>query len=764
MATVERAQPEAKRAKPDAEQAQPEAERAKPDAELAIAETASADLVVTGMTCASCAGRVERALLAVPGVKAASVNLATERARVAGGPEVRGEALVAAVEAAGYGAALAGDGPESTPPEGKRDGWTLWLAALLTAPLLLPMLLQPFGINVQLSGWWQLWLAAPVQFWLGARFYAGAYRALRAKTANMDTLVALGTSAAFGLSLWQLLTAGPRGHFYFEASAVIITLVLVGKWLEGRAKRQTGEAIRALMALRPDQARRRNADGGEEMVAVEQIRVGDRVVVLAGERVPVDGVVEEGHSSVDQSMLTGESMPVAVGPGERVAGGAINADGRLLLEVVAVGVETMLAKIVALVESAQAAKAPVQKLVDRVAAWFVPAVLLAAAATFLGWWLAGAGATTAILNAVAVLVIACPCALGLATPTAIVTGTGVAARAGILIRDAEALEQAEKVTEVLFDKTGTLTAGTPKLAAMLAADGVDEAALLAVAASLQKGSEHPLAQAVLDRAEADGVRAAAADHLRVVAGRGVRGAIDGGEHVLGSRRMMAELGIDLAPLRQAASRLETAGHSVSYVAAVAPPRLLGVLGFADAPRETARAAIETLHRRGIRAAMLSGDNAGAAKAVADSLGLDDWVANVLPEDKARAVEERRRHGAVVAMVGDGVNDAPALGLADVGIAMASGTDVAMATAGITLMRNDPRLVADAIAISARTNAKIRQGLFWAFIYNIVGIPLAALGFLSPMLAGAAMALSSVSVVSNALLLKRWRPTATGGAA
>ena len=471
--------------------------------------------------------------------------------------------------------------------------------------------------------------------------------------------------------------------------------------------------------------------------------------------------MEDGVSSVDQSLLTGESMPVAVEPGSRVAGGAINADGRLLLRVTAVGAETLLAKIVRLVESAQARKAPVQKLVDRIAAWFVPAVLLAAALTLGGWLLAGASAETAILNAVAVLVIACPCALGLATPTAIVTGTGVAASAGILIRDPEALEHAERVTEVLFDKTGTLTEGKPRLAALRPAAATDDDELLRLAAALQSGSEHPLARAVLDAAAGQGMAPPVADGLRVVAGRGVRGHVDGHDTILGSRRMLEELGVDPAPLAAEAARLQAEGRSLSYVATLSPPALLGLLAFGDEPRATAKAAVETLHRRGLEAAMLSGDNEGAAKAVADALGLDDWVANVLPEDKARTVEERRRQGAVVAMVGDGVNDAPALAAADVGIAMASGTDVAMHTAGITLMRNDPRLVADSIAISARTNRKIREGLFWAFLYNVVGIPLAALGFLSPMLAGAAMALSSVSVVANALLLKRWRPTAGG---
>ncbi len=722
---------------------------------------ATADLDITGMSCASCAGRVEKALLAVPGVVAASVNLATARARIESAATVRADTLAEAVKAAGYGASVAG-GAQAAPPA-SAERLKLLLAALLTLPLAAPMLLAPLGIGWQLPGIWQLLLAAPVQFWLGARFYRGAYGAIRARTGNMDLLVALGTSAAFGLSVWQLLAAPAHGaepHYYFESAAVVITLVLLGKWLEGRATRQTGEAIRALMALRPDTARRRLPDGREEEVPVDAIRVGDEVLVRPGERVPVDARLLEGQSSVDQSLLTGESLPVAVHPGDRVAAGAINAEGLLLLETVAVGAETMLARIVRLVETAQAEKPPIQKLVDKVAAWFVPMVLLLAAVSFAGWLLAGAGAEHAIVNAVSVLVIACPCALGLATPTAIVTGTGVAARAGILIRDTAALETAHRVTDVLFDKTGTLTRGQPALAALVPAPGATGEILLETAAALQRGSEHPLARAVVQAAGAKGLAVVPAAGLTAVPGRGVRAVVAGADAAIGNGRMMQELAIDIAAMRPQAEAEEALGRSVSYVARLSPePALVGLLSFGDTPRDSAAEAVRLLHTRGIGARMLTGDNEGAARAVAGAVGLDGWVANVLPEGKAAEVERLQQGGAVVAMVGDGVNDAPALARADVGMAMSGGTDVAMHTASVTLMRNDPRLVADALDISARTQAKIRQGLFWAFIYNVIGLPLAALGFLSPMLAGAAMAASSVSVVLNALTLKRWRPAA-----
>jgi len=726
------------------------------------------------MTCASCVGRVEKALLKVLGVRAASVNLATETATIQAIGDVPAHVLVEAVESAGYSASARRGSAEAErgAEDARRDAAAtrelrhVLIAAALSLPLVVPMLLSPFGIEVAVPGWVQLLLATPVQFWLGARFYRAGWRAVRARTGNMDLLVAIGTSAAYGLSLYQLLFAPMQGmaaHYYFEASAVVITLILLGKWLEGRAKRQTGEAIRALMALRPDQARVVGIDGAEREVALAEVSTGDHVRVRPGERIPVDGRLIEGATHVDESMLTGESLPVAKDAGDKVTGGSINADGLILVETTAVGTETTLARIVRLVESAQGARAPIQRLVDKVSAVFVPIVLLIAALTVVGWLIAGAGVEVAILNAVAVLVIACPCALGLATPTAIMAGTGVAARAGVLIKDAEALETAHRINIVAFDKTGTLTEGKPSLLAGLPVDGVERTELIALAAAMQAGSEHPLARAVMAWASSEDVEPASAEDMRGLPGRGVAAAVKGRELILGSTRLMEDEGIALTSLSAEAIRLEAEGRTVSWVAERAPERrLLGLLAFGDEVKASAAAAVAALRVRGIRSVMLTGDNAGSAGAAAAKLGIDEFVANVLPEGKSDAVAALRGEDRTVAMVGDGVNDAPALAAADVGIAMSTGTDVAMHAAGITLMRGDPRLVADAIDISKRTYAKIRQGLFWAFIYNLVGIPLAAFGYLSPVFAGAAMALSSVSVVANALTLRRWRPMAGSG--
>ncbi|MDO5505906.1 MAG: heavy metal translocating P-type ATPase [Pseudoxanthomonas suwonensis] len=724
------------------------------------------ELVVEDMTCASCVGRVERALAKLPGVVEASVNLATERASVRVPASVDDATLVAAIVDAGYRARVSSDAgsAETERPVRSREARHLLIALLLTAPLVLPMLAMPFGKHWMLPGWVQFMLATPVQFWLGARFYRAGWSALKARTGNMDLLVALGTSAAYGLSVYELLKpAGGHVHgtpdLYFESSAVIITLILLGKYLEARAKRRTTEAIRALQALRPGTARVLR-DGVETEMPVGEVVVGDAVVVRPGERFPVDGRIIEGCTHADESLITGESLPVARSVGDAVTGGAVNGEARVLVDTTAVGAESALARIVRLVEDAQAKKAPIQKVVDRVSAVFVPLVVLLALVTLLAWGLGSGDWTRALLNAVAVLVIACPCALGLATPTAIMAGTGVAAKAGILIKDAEALEVAHKVSVVAFDKTGTLTRGTPQLVASEAAAG-DGAAMLALAAGIQAGSEHPLARAVLE-AVGDAPRAVVED-VRAVAGRGVEGRHGDARVLLGSGAMLREAGIDMAPLAARAEALQASGHTVSWLAEEreGKGRLLGVLGFRDEPRADAAAAIERLHGLGVRTVMISGDNEGAANAVAAVIGIDEVRANVLPAQKAEAIAGLRTQG-TVAMVGDGINDAPALAAADVGIAMGSGTDVAMHAAAITLMR--PRLsrVADALDISRRTTRKIHQNLFWAFAYNVVGIPLAAIGLLDPMLAGAAMAFSSLSVVGNTLLLQRWRPT-TGNA-
>ena len=720
----------------------------------------SLELDISGMTCASCAGRVEKALAKVPGVKSASVNLATERAHVELLGQVDPGLLINAVTQAGYGASLHQSEKAAEDDQQKRlhrERWALTLAIVLALPLVLPMLLAPFGIHWMLPAWAQFVLATPVQFVLGARFYVAAWKAVKAGAGNMDLLVALGTSAGYGLSLyeWAIAKPGTMPHLYFEASAVVIALVLLGKYLESRAKRQTASAIRALEALRPERALRM-VDGQEQDVAISDLRLNDLVLVKPGERFPVDGEVVEGQSHADEALISGESLPVPKQPGDKVTGGAINGEGRLVIKTLALGTETVLARIIRLVEDAQSAKAPIQKLVDKVSQVFVPVVLLIALATLLGWWLYGAPIETALINAVAVLVIACPCALGLATPTAIMAGTGVAARHGILIKDAEALERAHEVSAVVFDKTGTLTSGTPQIAHFSALDG-DEAHLLQAAGALQRGSEHPLAKAVLDACAARNINVPDVTDSQSLTGRGIAGTLEGRRLALGNRRLLEETGLAPGSLAASASAWETEGRTLSWLIEQSPqPQVLGLFAFGDTLKPGAQSAIAQLNARHISSHLLTGDNRGSAKVVAEALGISDVHAEVLPADKAATVAELKKTG-VVAMVGDGINDAPALAAADIGIAMGGGTDVAMHAAGITLMRGDPRLVPAALEISRKTYAKIRQNLFWAFIYNVIGIPLAAFGFLNPVLAGAAMAFSSVSVVSNALLLKFWKP-------
>ncbi|MFJ7567583.1 heavy metal translocating P-type ATPase [Herminiimonas sp. NPDC097707] len=719
------------------------------------------ELDITGMTCASCAGRVEKALRKVDGVLDASINLATDRARVKISSATSAAALIAAVDNAGYGAALPRDTSGAASPEhnaASKDWLPVVLSALLAIPLVLPMLLEPFGVHFMLPGWLQWALATPVQFWLGARFYKAGWHAVKAGTGNMDLLVALGTSAAYGLSIYLLLTAMPdqMPHLYFEASVVVITLILLGKWLEARAKKQTASAIRALQKLRPESARVRR-DGNDIDVAIDAVRAGDIVVVRPGERIAVDGTVLEGSSQVDESLITGESLPVLKQVGDKVTGAAINADGVLLVRTDAIGAETTLSRIIRMVENAQSEKAPIQRLVDKVSAIFVPIVLVIALITFIGWWLAGSSIEIAIINAVTVLVIACPCALGLATPTAIMAGTGVAARYGILIKDAEALEIAHRITTVVFDKTGTLTQGKPQVSDFLS-NGMAEDTLLQLAASIQRSSEHPLGRAVVEQAAARQLPLLDTSAVQALPGRGMMATVEGRTLQLGNARLMGELGIDMTQFAQRAQQLEESGHTVSWLAETGTPAgLLGLIAFRDTIKHSAPQAVERLHELGIQTILLTGDNQGNANAVGKQLGIDRVLAQVLPGDKSAKITALQGEGQIVAMVGDGINDAPALAAADVGVAMATGTDVAMHAAGITLMRGDPALVADAIDISRRTYNKIRQNLFWAFIYNLVGIPLAAFGLLNPMFAGAAMAFSSVSVISNALLLRRWHP-------
>jgi Cu+-exporting ATPase len=743
---------------------------------------AQIDLGIGGMTCASCVLRVEKALKKQPGVSEATVNLATESARVLmvdgetpeslarikravrdAGYEPRSmEAMDAAADARWMGVSV--------------DFLPVLIGIVLSAPLVLPMVGDLFGKHWMLSAWMQFVLATPVQFVLGARFYRAGWHALKARTGNMELLVSIGTTAAWALStwLWWRSEPGDMLHLYFEASAVVITLVLLGKWLEARAKRQTTSAIRALQSLRPERAHLL-PDGIRRTeltdVAVDELLPGDVVRVLPGERFAADGTVVQGSTQADESMLTGEAMPVPKEVGDGVTGGSLNGEGAVEVKVRAIGAQSVLAQIIALVQDAQAGKAPVQRLVDQVAAVFVPVVLVIALATMLGWLWTGASMEEALIHAVAVLVIACPCALGLATPAAIMAGTGVAAQHGILIKDAQALEIAHKVDTVAFDKTGTLTEGHPRLLVIEVAAGVDESAVLQAASALQAQSAHPLARAVVEAATARSlvVLPDAATDVQAVSGRGSQGTVQGSRLALGSLRWMDELQVALGPLAARAQALQQQGSTVSVLASQAAGSTqwspLALMAFGDEPKAGAAAAIAELRAAGMRLFMVSGDNQGAAMAMAERLGLradaGEVIAEVLPGDKAAVVKRLKEGGHVVAMVGDGVNDAPALASADVGMAMShsqgGSSDVAMHAAGITLMRGDPLMVAAALDISRRTVSKIRQNLFWAFAYNVAGIPLAALGFLSPVVAGAAMALSSVSVVSNALLLKRWKP-------
>jgi Cu+-exporting ATPase len=719
---------------------------------------------VGGMSCASCVSRVEKALSQVPGVTDAVVNLATETATVYG-IGVAADALVAAVSKAGYEASLHSDKAMQTPlPQRDRDMLAVIACALLTLPLAVPMVAQWFGLHAMTPPSVQLVLATIVQFAFGGRFYQSAYKAVLARAGNMDLLVALGTSAAYGLSVYELVAhRGEMGHLYFEASAIVIALVRFGKWLEVRAKRKTTEAIRALNALRPDTARVR-ANGAEQDIPLSQVSVGDSVVVRPGERIPVDGAILEGQSDIDESLITGESSPVSKSAGDPVVTGSIVAHGYLVVRTTAIGADTTLSRIIRLVESAQAEKAPIQRLVDKVSAVFVPVILGIALLTFFSWLAVSGSAEMALLNAVAVLVIACPCSLGLATPTAMMAGTGVAAQHGILIKDAEALELAHRIDVVAFDKTGTLTEGKPSLV-MFEPAHVSRDEALRLAASVQQASEHPLARAVLAEAQRHGVAPDSVADVTALPGHGIEATVGGRQLVIGSDRWVSKSAVEMpSELQHAAEQAQAWGLTVSWLIENHPEsRVLALMAFGDVIKNTARRAIEALSEMGVHTVLLTGDNWGSAQRVAKELGVDEVQAELLPEDKAYAVAALRKCGAVVGMVGDGINDAPALAAADVGIAMATGTDVAMHAAGVTLMRGDPSLVADAIDISRKTYRKIKQNLFWAFVFNVVGVPLAALGMLNPVVAGAAMAFSSVSVVSNALLLRTWKPKASRSA-
>lgn len=725
-------------------------------------------LAIRGMTCAACAARIERGLSKLPGVLQAQVNLATERASVVYDPtRVDVETMTAKVRALGYEALVPsqlGEDAEKKAREAdiRRQRFMLTLSAVLSAPLLVAMAGHVFGIDHGLihllsNGWVQWALATPVQFYAGWQFYVDAYHNLRNRSANMSVLVALGTSAAYLYSLAGILFPhiGVTG-LYFETSAILITLIILGKLLEAIAKGRTSEAIKQLMGLQAKTARVVRS-GMELAVPIEEVQPGDLVVVRPGEKIPVDGVVREGSSTVDESMITGESLPVEKHVGDPVVGGTINKHGTFKFEATKVGKDTVLAQIIRVVEEAQGSKAPIQRMADVVSAYFVPAVVGVALVTFLGWYAITGDFTRALLNMTAVLVIACPCALGLATPTAIMVGTGRGAEYGILFKGGEHLEMAHRLEVIVLDKTGTITKGKPEVTDVVAVEPWGEDDLLRCVARAEKASEHPLAEAIVAAARARGLELHDAAEFQAMPGHGVRAVVEDRQVLVGNRKLMRDHGVAIDGVEQQIQELESQGKTV--IMAAVDGKLAGLVAVADTVKESSAPAVAALRRMGLRVMMLTGDNRRTAHAIARQVGIDprDVLAEVLPEDKAREVQRLKDQGFKVAMVGDGINDAPALATADVGIAIGTGTDVAMEAADITLMRGDLLGIPAAIRLSRATMGKIRQNLFWALIYNTIGIPFAALGILNPIIAGAAMAFSSVSVVTNSSLLKRFDP-------
>jgi len=716
-------------------------------------------LPIEGMSCASCALRIEKTIKALPLITNASVSFATESAKVSVQHSDAIPQVIEAIEKLGYkvtpNTLNSSQKQDEKMAQLKKERFHILWAAVLTAPLVLPMILSFGGIHWMPPGWVQLLLATPVQFIFGARFYKASFKALRSKTATMDVLVALGTTAAFGLSLYQLGKGG-HSHLYFEASAVVITLILLGKHLESRAKQYTSKAIQALQALKPETARVL-IQGLFLEVPLIKVKVGDTVLVHAGETIPVDGRVIEGFSEVDESLITGESLPTSKTIGDTVTGGSLNTVGPLTVTTTAIGNDTLLSSIIRLVEAAQSNKAPIQRLVDQVSAIFVPVVMGFASITILTWGLVTGHWEAALINGISVLVIACPCALGLATPTALIVGTGLGAKNGILIKDAETLERAHALTAVIFDKTGTLTEGKPKVTDFISIQH-NTSELFAYASALQQSSEHPLAKAILEKSSELNVIPLKAKNITIYPGLGLQGHVENSSLVLGNQKLMQDQGFAIDTLQTWAHSHEKTGASVSYLANLSLQQVIGAFAFSDPIKTNALKTIQTLQTHHIKTYLLTGDNEGTAKAVSQALGMDGFNANVLPDNKALFVNTLKSQGHTVAMVGDGINDAPALAAADVGIALSTGTDIAMHSAGITLMSGNPLRIPDAIRISSKTYSKIKQNLFWAFIYNSVGIPLAAFGFLSPQLAGAAMAFSSVSVIANSLLLNFAEPS------
>lgn len=717
-----------------------------------------------GMSCAACASRIEKKLGATGGVTHAAVNLSTEKAVVDyDKTKIKLSDMLQIVEKLGYRAERSEEISRDREKEAREKEirslkTELIVAAVLSSPLLLAMILSLFRLDVPSlhNQYYQLALATPVQFIIGWRFYKNSYYALRSGSANMDVLIAMGTSAAYFYSLYnvffQTVPPGIMKDLYFEASAVVITLILLGKYLEAAAKGKTSEAIKKLMGLSPKTAR--VVRGGQEMdIPIEEVKIGDLIIVRPGEKVPVDGVITAGSSSLDESMLTGESLPVEKSIGDQVVGATINKYGTFKFEATKIGQDTVLAQIIKLVEDAQGFKAPIQKMADQVAGVFVPAVITVALITFAVWFLTSADVSKSIVSAVAVLVIACPCALGLATPTAIMVGTGLGAENGILIKSGEHLESAGKINVIVLDKTGTITKGTPDVTDIIAVGNLEMEEILRLAAIAEKKSEHPLAAAIYQFALAHLEQVADPEQFEALPGKGVRAAVNNREVFIGTRKLMQEQQIPLGEVENTITRLEDEGKTAMIMAVDQSPA--AVIAVADTLKESSRAAIQELLDMGLKVYMITGDNARTAQAIAVQAGIKNVLAEVLPENKAEEIKKLQQQGEIVAMVGDGINDAPALATADIGMAVGTGTDIAIEAADITLMRGDLRAVAAAIRLSRQTMRKIKQNLFWAFIYNIIGIPFAALGFLSPVIAGAAMAFSSVSVVTNSLNLKRF---------
>ena len=725
------------------------------------------DLKITGMSCAACSAKIEKKLNKVEGVARAAVNLTTERANIEyDSSKVKAADLIKTVEALGYKVENVEDisndkEKEQREKEIKKLRMELITSVILSSPLIMAMLLTLVHINIAFlhNEYFQLIIATPVQFVIGFRFYKNAYHALKAKSANMDVLIAMGTSAAYFFSIYNAFFANQKAtgmmkELYFEAGAVIITLILLGKYLEAVAKGKTSEAIKKLMGLQAKTARViRN--GAEEDIPVKDVEVGDIIVVRPGEKVPVDGKIIEGNSSIDESMITGESLPVEKKVGNSVIGATINKFGTFNFEATKVGKDTALSQIVKMVEDAQGSKAPIQKIADQVSSIFVPTVIGIAFVTFLIWYLAVGNFTSAIVSAVSVLVIACPCALGLATPTAIMVGTGKGAENGILIKGGEHLEMAYKLNSVVLDKTGTITKGQPEVTDIVLLGNMDKSEILKISAVSERPSEHPLGVAIYEKGKREFGTIPSPDKFEAIPGRGVLSVIGDKSIYIGTRKLMTEKGISISDTESTIVKLEDEGKTAMFVAV--NNQIQAIVAVADTVKEHSREAIENLQKMGIEIYMITGDNKRTANAIAKQVGITNVLAEVLPENKAEEVEKLKKQGKIVGMVGDGINDAPALVAADIGMAIGTGTDVAIEAADITLMRGDLRSIPTAIKLSRKTMLKIKQNLFWAFIYNIIGIPFAAFGLLSPIIAGGSMAFSSVSVVINSLSLKRYKP-------